>query len=88
MPNFSFGGSVETAIELNRPVPSEGRFAIVTDVGRDPVDAARSKDERQRLRTAKSCGSGASTLASSFVGDREATVTRKPDHREEHEGNR
>jgi hypothetical protein len=42
-------------------------------------------------RTAKSCGSDASTLASSgrqCFGIALATVTRKPDHREEHEGSR
>jgi hypothetical protein len=40
-------------------------------------------------RTAKSCGSDASTLA--FKSAQETapvTVTTKPDHREEHEGNR
>jgi hypothetical protein len=37
---------VETAIEPIRPVPTKGRFAIVTDVGRDAVDAGGAADER------------------------------------------
>jgi hypothetical protein len=41
------------------------------------------------MRTAKSCGSDASTLAFKLVrGFSLATVTTQPDHREEHEGNR
>ena len=41
------------------------------------------------LRTAKSCGPDAPTLASSFAGIfREMTVARKPGHRGEHEGSR
>ena len=41
------------------------------------------------MRTAKSCGSDASTLAFKSRGSiREATVTKEPDHREEREGNR
>jgi hypothetical protein len=39
-------------------------------------------------RTAKSCGSDASTLALSWWSDPLMTVTKEPDHREEHEGNR
>jgi hypothetical protein len=65
--------------------PTEGRIAIVTDAGRDAVDAAafdarwdrragflwrsvsdqQHADERRLLRTAKSCGPDAPTLASS-----------------------
>src|SRR3954465_15714464 len=41
------------------------------------------------MRTAKSCGPDASTLASSFAEViLLATVTNKPDHRGDHEGNR
>jgi hypothetical protein len=36
--NISFRGSVETAIHQANPVPIRGRFAIVTDAGRDAVD--------------------------------------------------
>jgi hypothetical protein len=49
------------------PSRQEGRFAIVTNAGRDAVDAAVSKDERCWLRTAKSCGPDAPTLASSLA---------------------
>jgi hypothetical protein len=42
--------------------PPEGRIAIVTDAGRDAVDARRASDEGIGLRTAKSCGPDASTL--------------------------
>ena len=50
-----------------RPTPLEGRIAIVTDAGRDAVDASGATDERADLRTAKSCGPDASTLASSLA---------------------
>jgi hypothetical protein len=51
------------------------------------VDAGGASDEGACLRTGKSCGPDASTLASSswevsFLG---ATVTKKPDHRGERE---
>ena len=36
---------VEAAIETDHPVPTEGRFAIVTDVGRGAVDAGGAFDE-------------------------------------------
>jgi hypothetical protein len=47
---------------------------IVTDAGWDAVDAGSAKDEGACLRTAKSCGPDAPTLASSlrkatFAGD-------------------
>src|ERR1700722_551010 len=48
----------------------EGRFAIVTSVRRDAVDAEGASDESAGSRTAKSCGPDASTLASSFAGRR------------------
>ena len=47
------------------PVPLEGRIAIVMDVGRDAVDERCAPDESVTLRTAKSCGPDAPTLASS-----------------------
>ena len=67
------------------PTPLEGRIAIVTDAGRDVVDAAGAADESACLRTAKSCGPDASTPASSLRSDPQATVTNKPDRRGEHE---
>jgi hypothetical protein len=47
------------------PVPHEGRIAIVTDVGRDAVDAGGAADESAYLRTAKPCGPDTPTLVSS-----------------------
>jgi hypothetical protein len=77
-------GGVETGIKRFGPVPLEGRFAIVTNAGRDAVDAGGAFDERRCLRTAKSCGPDAPTLASSRRDEAQTTVTRKPDHRGEH----
>jgi hypothetical protein len=56
------------------PPQTEGRFAIVTDAGRDAVAAGGAEDESAFLRTAKSYGPDAPTLASSlrkqvFAGD-------------------
>jgi hypothetical protein len=66
-----------------------GGGAIVTDAGRDAVDAGGASDEGACLRTAKSCGPDASTLAfKSMEVTPSATVTTKPDHRGEYEGNR
>jgi len=48
------------------PLLSKGRFAIVTDVGRDAMDADRAADERHERRTAKPCGPDAPTLVSSL----------------------
>ena len=52
------------------------------------MDAGGAKDERADLRTAKSCGSDASTPASSLQEDARMTVTNKPDRRGEHEVSR
>ena len=49
--------------QLARPARHEGRFAIVTNVRRDAVDATSARDERSWPRTVKSCGPGAPTLA-------------------------
>jgi hypothetical protein len=79
--------------------PTEGRLAIVTNAGRDAVDADGAADERRLRWTAKSCGPDAPTLASSWrkamsalTGPTRryplATVTNKPGHRGEREGNR
>src|SRR5205814_5874060 len=46
--------------------PTKGRLAIVTNAGRDAVDADGAFDEQHVRRTAKSCGSDAPTLASSW----------------------
>jgi hypothetical protein len=78
-----------TSTSLSIPAHTEGRFAIVTDVGLGCDGRGYATDERVILRTAKSCGPDAS-----MVGVKcrrsicEATVTTKPDHRGEYEGNR
>jgi hypothetical protein len=78
--------------EINSKNPpsclTEGRLAIVTNARRDAVDASGASDEGAGLRTAKSCGPDAPTLASSRWSDLLATVTKKPGHRGEREGNR
>ena len=53
---------------------------IVANAGRDAVDASGAKDEGADLRTAKSCGPDAPTLASSSreAGFSGATVATKP----------
>jgi hypothetical protein len=63
----------------------QGRIAIVTDAGRNAVDASGAKDESAILRTAKSCGPDAPTLASSWRSNLQATVANKPGHRGERE---
>ena len=51
---------------LRRPVPHKGRLEIVTDAGQDAVDAGSALTNALSLRTAKSCGPDAPTLASSW----------------------
>jgi hypothetical protein len=64
--------------------PTEGRIAIVTDAGRDAMDASGAADEGACLRTAKACGPDIPTLISSLADFiRAATVARKPGHRGE-----
>jgi hypothetical protein len=82
-------GQVETGILPFGPAPSEGRFAIVTDVGRGMRWTQMALLTRALVsRTAKSCGPDASTPASNWRGYPPMTVTKKPDHRGELEGNR
>jgi hypothetical protein len=81
--------------ELRGPVPTEGRIAIVTDVGWDAVDAAASgglvkqradewrfRGRRSRVVLTPRCW----RQVRGFF--RATTVARKPGHRGEHEGNR
>jgi hypothetical protein len=71
------------------PVPIRGAYRDVTDAGWDAMDAGGATDERAGLRTAKSCGPDAPTLASSFPGAiRASDGGNKPGHRGEREGNR
>ena len=60
-----------------RPAPHEGRLAVVTDAGRDAMDAKVLQDERRCSRTAKSCGPDASMPGRQAGGNwvRAATVT-------------
>jgi len=48
--------------------PGKRGVAHVTNARWDAVDAMATTDERDLLRTAKSCGPGAPVLAPSFVG--------------------
>ena len=53
------------------------------------MDASGAADESANLRTAKSCGPDASMVGVKLVEEIPlATVTTKPDHRGEYEGNR
>src|SRR5258706_8792769 len=82
--NISVFAHPKSHLQPSLSRPTEGRIAIVTDAGRDAVDAAafcargdrragsygsvsdqQHADERRLLRTAKSCGPDAPTLASS-----------------------
>ena len=113
---FGFGTPQITSRTLAIPSHTEGRFAIVTDVGHGmrwtrqrlagdgiagqierSVSGQRARGREMLLRTAKSCGPAAPTLASSFVEGksarpgadkpyiREATVAKEPGHRGEHD---
>src|SRR5260370_26441064 len=83
---FSFAPDPNQLYIPRHPVPTEGRWPSSRTLGRDAVDAGGAKDEGADLRTAKSCGPDASTPASSQRKPFPlATVTKKPDHRGEHE---
>src|ERR1700674_2673359 len=89
--NIPLRASGKSNLQLPPSDPTEGRIAIVTDAGLDAMDAAASAHLRGRMapkRTVKSCGPDVSTPASSWRKYPPMTVTRKPDHRGEHEGNR
>ena len=65
---------------ISRAVPpTEGRIAIVTNVGAGCGGRVGAADERRAMRTAKSCGPDPPTLGSSLaVMIRKATVAKKP----------
>jgi hypothetical protein len=84
---------------FRRLVPHKGRIAIVTDAGRDAVDADGTLDEgagrgrRSRVVLtpqwlASSFAVAMSALSGQHAGICEAMVTTKPDHQGEREGNR
>jgi hypothetical protein len=70
------------------PPRHKGRIAIVTNVGRNAVDAKALTDERRFSRTAKSCGPGAPKIWRSSPSEAEsftrATVANGMVHRGEH----
>jgi hypothetical protein len=75
---------VEAEIYRFGPAPHEGRFAIVTDVRRDVMDADGAQRRSAPMRTAKSCGPDAPTLVSSWRKTIPLmTVANKPGHRGE-----
>ena len=63
---------------------------IVTNVGRDAVDAEFAKDERNRSRTAKSCGPDAPVAGVKLLGSKllRGDGGKKADHRGEREVSR
>jgi hypothetical protein len=65
-PNFSLTPKPNHLHIPRRPAPLRGALRNVTNVGRDAVDAGGALDGRCWLRTAKSCGPDAPTLASSW----------------------
>src|ERR1700688_2990555 len=76
----------KSVVSVRRPVPLEGRFAIVTSAGRDAVDADGALRRGRRTRTAKSCGPDASAVGvKSVEATPPMTVSTKPDHRGERE---
>jgi len=89
--NFSLFLSGKSSLQARPVPPEEGALAIVTNVGRDAVDALVPDDERHES------GRRSRVVLTSRrwrqVGDdvlriAPAMVTRKPDHQREHEGNR
>jgi len=69
--NISLRLLVDAALLIPTVPPRhEGRFAIVTNAGRDAVDADGAFDEWRMKRTAKSCGSDVPTLTSGATRER------------------
>ena len=76
-----------SCISLAIPAHTQGAFRDRHERrARDAMDAGGAADESAYLRTAKSCGPDAPTLASSFAeATPRATVANKPGHRGERE---
>jgi hypothetical protein len=68
--------------------PDRGRIAIVTDAGRNAMDADGAADDGAKSGRRSRVVLTPQWLASSRRSYLLATVTRKPDHRGEREGNR
>src|SRR5580692_1526941 len=79
-----------TCISVAIPAHTKGRFAIVTNVRVGMRWTLMALLTRAHYpRTAKSCGPDASMVGVKLVKEiSSATVTKKPDHRGEREGNR
>jgi hypothetical protein len=65
--NISLNPSGKSFLQLAPSCPKRGALRNVINAGGDAVDADAPRDERRSLRTVKSCGPDAPTLASSFV---------------------
>src|SRR6185437_1262150 len=68
-PSQKYSSSLFTQITcISHPIPAhtEGRFAIVTNVGQGCDGRGCATDERVTLRTAKSCGPDASMVGVKF----------------------
>jgi hypothetical protein len=87
---FLFFRNQIRCISLAVPSQTEGRFAIVTDVGNGMRwTQAALLTRALTLRTEKTCGPDAPTLASSWRKTNPLmTVANKPGHRGEHGGSR
>jgi hypothetical protein len=66
--NISLFPKPKSVVVFAVPPPQEGRIAIVTDVGSGMRWTQRCRETSALMRTAKSCGPGAPTLALSFCG--------------------
>src|ERR1700742_4949323 len=62
---FSFSSDPNHRLNLRHPVPREGTLAIVTNVGAGCGGRVRVAGRATLMRTVKSCGPDAPTLASS-----------------------
>ena len=74
--------------DSHRPVPMEGRLAIVTNAGRDAVDAAARETNAVCLRTVKSCGSDAPIVGVKSAIRSAGDGVKKRGHRGEREVSR
>ena len=53
---YALALSGKSMVPLRASCPTEGRLAIVTDAGRDAMDADGAARRAAPMRTAKSCG--------------------------------
>src|SRR4029077_5176271 len=66
--NISLFQKPKSVVVFAPSCPGKRGVRVVTNAGRDAVDALATLDERRLKRTAKPCGPGAPTLALSFRG--------------------